>query len=108
MASSCAMCRRSAAGVVVGQPGAEAQLEANKQAFYNEFVTRPEFVTKYPSTLTNEQYVDALLATAGLTPAEVRLFVVNMTNGQENPPVVPTASRRWPKASILRNGPAPF
>ena len=84
-------------GVIVGQPGAEAQLEANKQAFYNDFVTRPEFVTKYPATMTNEQYIDALLATAELTPAEVRLFVVSMTNGQENPPTVPTASGGGPR-----------
>ncbi len=84
-------------GVVVGQPGSDAQLEANKQTFYNDFVTRPEFVAKYPSTLTNEQYVDNLLASAGLTPADVRLFLVNMTNGQENPPTVPTASGGGPR-----------
>ena len=40
----------------------DAQLEANKVAYFNEFVTRPEFVFKYPSALTNEQYVDNLLA----------------------------------------------
>jgi uncharacterized protein (TIGR03118 family) len=77
---------------VFGQPGADAQLEANKVAYFNDFVTRPEFVTKYPATLTNEQYVDNLLTSAGLTPNEVRLFVVNMTNAQEVPPTVPTAS----------------
>jgi len=75
---------------VFGAVGAEAVLEANKVAFFNEFVTRPEFVTKYPSTLTDTQYVDALLATANLTPAEVRLFVVNLTNAQEVPPTTPT------------------
>jgi uncharacterized protein (TIGR03118 family) len=53
-------------GVIFGQPGAEAQLEANKQAFYNDFLTRPEFVTKYPGSLTNAQYVDNLLTSAGL------------------------------------------
>ncbi|MBC8029296.1 MAG: TIGR03118 family protein [Pyrinomonadaceae bacterium] len=76
--------------VIVGQAGADAQLEANKVAFYNEFVARPEFVTKYPASLTNAQYVDNLLASANLSPSEVRLFVVNMTNGQEVPPAVPT------------------
>ena len=84
-------------GVVIGQPGATAQLEANKQAYFNEFVTRPEFVTKYPSTLTNTQYVDNLLASAGLSPSQVRLFVVNMTNSQEVPPAVPTASGGGPR-----------
>ncbi|HEX8490853.1 MAG TPA: TIGR03118 family protein, partial [Chthoniobacterales bacterium] len=37
--------------VVFGIPGSAEQLEENKVAYYNEFVTRPEFVTKYPSTL---------------------------------------------------------
>jgi uncharacterized protein (TIGR03118 family) len=78
--------------VVIGQPGAEAQLEANKQAYFNEFVTRPEFVSKYPSTLTNEQYVDNLLASAGLSPSDVRFFTATLTNAQENPPATPTTS----------------
>ena len=77
---------------IVGTPGADTILEANKTAYFNEFVTRPEFVAKYPSTLTNQQYVDNLLASAGLDPANVRLFVVNLTNSQEVPPTVPTLS----------------
>jgi len=77
---------------VFGAPGADAILEANKTAYFNEFVTRPEFVAKYPSTLTNEQYVDNLLASAGLSPSQVRLFVVSLTNGQEVPPAVPTTT----------------
>jgi CHRD domain/Domain of unknown function (DUF4214) len=74
-------------GVVFGQPGADTQLELNKVAFFNEFVTRPEFAAKYPSTLTNDQYVDNLLASAGISPND---FVVNITNGQESPPTNPT------------------
>ena len=76
-------------GVVFGQPGSDAKLEANKVAYFNEFVTRPEFVAKYPSTLTNDQYVDNLLATAGLSPND---FVVNLTNSQEVPPTNPTTT----------------
>jgi hypothetical protein len=72
---------------VFGAPGADAVLEANKVAFFNEFVTRPQFVDKYPATLTNAQYVDNLLVTAGLSPTN---FVVNLTNAQENPPTQPT------------------
>jgi hypothetical protein len=79
-------------GFVFGQPGADAVLEANKVAYFNDFVTRPEFVAKYPSSLTNEQYVDNLLASAGLSPSQVRLFTVNLTNGQEVPPAVPTTT----------------
>jgi uncharacterized protein (TIGR03118 family) len=83
--------------VIFGIPGSAERLEENKVAYYNDFVTRPEFVTKYPSTQTNEQYVDALLASANLTPSEVRLFDVNMTNAQENPPANPTASPSGPR-----------
>jgi uncharacterized protein (TIGR03118 family) len=79
-------------GVIFGQPGADALLESNKVAFYDEFVTRPEFVSKYPSTLTNEQYVDNLLASANLSPADVRLFNVSLTNSQEVPPTNPTTT----------------
>ena len=74
---------------IVGQAGADAQLEANTVAFFNDFVTRPEFVTKYPSTLTNAQYVDNLLVSAGLSPSN---FVVKLTNAQENPPTNPTTT----------------
>jgi hypothetical protein len=52
-------------GVVVGAPGAEQLLEANKQAYLNEFVARPEFLARYPSTLTPAQFVDALNQNAG-------------------------------------------
>ena len=82
---------------VFGAPGADAVLEANKLAYFNEFVSRPEFVTKYPSTLTNTQYVDNLLASAGLSPSQVLLFVVDLTNAQEVPPTVPTATGGGPR-----------
>jgi len=72
---------------IVNQPGADAQLEANKVAFFNEFVTRPQFVDRYPATLTNADFVDNLLVTAGLSPTN---FIVKLTNGQENPPTFPT------------------
>jgi uncharacterized protein (TIGR03118 family) len=78
--------------LVFGQPGFDAQLDANKQAYFNDFLTRPDFIAAYPSTLTNAQYVDALLASAGLTPSQVRLFVVNLSNSQEVPPTTPTLS----------------
>jgi len=78
--------------LVFGQPGFDAQLEANKAAYYNDFVTRPQFVSKHPATMTNDLYVDALLASANLTPAEVRRFTVSLTNSQEVPPTTPTTS----------------
>jgi len=77
---------------VFASVGADAVLEANKQAFFNDFVTRPQFVQKFPASLTNDQYVDALLAAAGITPSQVRLFVTDLTDAQENPPTTPTLS----------------
>jgi len=51
-------------GVVIGQPGADAQLEANKVAFFNDFVQRPEFLaaSAYPTTMTAAQFVDKVNA----------------------------------------------
>ncbi|HEX5707146.1 MAG TPA: DUF4214 domain-containing protein [Pyrinomonadaceae bacterium] len=48
--------------VVDGREGWRETLEANKQRFASEFVARPEFVARYPETLTPEQFVDALNA----------------------------------------------
>jgi uncharacterized protein (TIGR03118 family) len=75
--------------LIFGTPSFDAQLEANKQAYFNDFVNRPEFVDKF-NTLTNTQYVDSLLTTAGIDPANVRLITTTLTNAQEVPPTVPT------------------
>ena len=63
--------------VIVGQPGFQAQLEANKLAFFNEFVARPEFVTVFGG-LTNEQFVDALNGNTGgaLSTSERNALVI--------------------------------
>ena len=52
-------------GVVVGEGMWAQQLEANKQAYAAEFVTRPEFLLRYPASQTPAEFVDALNATAG-------------------------------------------
>ena len=57
--------QRVSQGVVVGTAGWEAQLEANQTAYFNEFVSRPAFVSTYPTTLTSAQFVDALNQNAG-------------------------------------------
>jgi CHRD domain/Domain of unknown function (DUF4214) len=72
--------------LIFGTPTFDAQLEANKVAYFNDFVTRPEFVSKY-GPLSNAQYVDTLLQNAGISPQK---FVVNLTNTQEVPPTNPT------------------
>ena len=74
--------------LVFGQPNFDSQLDANKQAYFNDFINRPDFRDKYAS-LTNAQYVDALLANIGLSPSD---FTVNITNSQEFPPTNPTAA----------------
>lgn len=49
-----------------GAPGAAAQLEANKQAYFAEFVQRAEFLTRY-SGVGNSQYVDMLISNTGVS-----------------------------------------
>lgn len=56
-------------GLVVGRSGWEQQLEANKQAFLDDFVTRSEFCNLYPDTMSAADYVDALYSHAGVTPS---------------------------------------
>ncbi len=55
-------------GVIVGQPGADAKLEANKNAYATQVVTSAAFITKYPLALNASDYVDALYTSAGVTP----------------------------------------
>jgi hypothetical protein len=65
-------------GVVVGVGNWQAQLEANKQAFALKFVQRPEFLARYPRTLSPAQFVDALNTNAGgVLDATERQSLVN-------------------------------
>ncbi|MDQ3806173.1 MAG: DUF4214 domain-containing protein, partial [Acidobacteriota bacterium] len=54
-------------GVTVGATGWAEKLNANKRAFYQAWVQRPDFRARYDS-LTPEQFVDHLFATAGFAP----------------------------------------
>ena len=56
-------------GVVVGQTGWEAVLEANKQSFASQFVQRARFTTALPTTLSPTQFVNQLFTNAGVTPS---------------------------------------
>ncbi|HVF55668.1 MAG TPA: Calx-beta domain-containing protein [Pyrinomonadaceae bacterium] len=73
--------QRISRGVVIGQPGAAAQLEANKQAYFNEFVTRPAFTTQYPASMTPAQFVDELNNNSGgsLSQSERDALVAQLT-----------------------------
>lgn len=52
-------------GVIIGQPGALAQLEVNKQKFFLDFVKRPGFLAPgaFPTTLPAADFVDQLNGT---------------------------------------------
>jgi hypothetical protein len=60
--------REISEGVIIGQPGAETRLEQNKQKYFDEFVSRPEFVTQFPQGSAAATFVDKLFANAGVTP----------------------------------------
>ena len=72
------------AGIVVNDKLAPNVINANKQAFVNEFVTRLEFRTMYGG-LSNTQYVDKLFQTTGVTPtaAERQALIDGLANSSE-------------------------
>ena len=55
-------------GVIIGNPGATALLEANKQAYATSIVNSASFIALYPLAQTAAQYVDALFASAAVAP----------------------------------------
>lgn len=55
--------------VQVGVGNWQAQIEANKVAFTQDFVTRSRFITAYPTTLTPAEFVDALFLKISITPS---------------------------------------
>jgi hypothetical protein len=70
-----------AAGIVVNDALDPNVINANKQAFVNEFVTRPEFRAIYDG-LSNTQYVDKLFQTTGVAPsANDRQALIDGLNG---------------------------
>ena len=72
------------AGIVVNNALAPDVINANKQAFVNQFVTRADFKAIY-DPLNNTQYVDKLFQTTGVTPsASDRQALINgLTGGAE-------------------------
>jgi hypothetical protein len=71
-------------GIVVNDQLAPNVINANKQAFVNEFVTRAEFRAIYDG-LSNSQYVDKLFQTTSVTPAatERQALIDGLTNSTE-------------------------
>ena len=58
----------------------DAELEAAKQAFIAEFMSRPAFMTQF-NGLSNTQYVDTLLSTAGITHIARDFWIAALGNG---------------------------
>ena len=71
-------------GIVVNDALDHDVINANKQKFVNEFVTRFEFRQIYQA-LNNTQYVDKLFQTTGVTPtaAERQALIDGLGNGSE-------------------------
>src|SRR6185369_4756038 len=68
------------AGIVVNNALEHNVINANKQAFVNQFVTRSEFRAIYDG-LSNTQYVDKLFQTTGVTPSSTeRTALINSLN----------------------------
>ena len=66
---------------IFGQPGASAQLETNKQLYFDDFVSRSTFHSRFDG-MSNDQYVDALIASTKLTLAALeRQSLIDGLNG---------------------------
>lgn len=80
---------RVAAGIVVNDALSPTIIDANKAAFTREFVTRPEFRSKYDS-LGNEAYVDTLAQITGIAlNTQERANLINgLNNGAETRPTM--------------------
>ena len=89
-------------GVVVGVGNWQAQLEANKVAFTQDFVSRARFTAAYATTLTPAQFVDALFSKAGVTPAAAdRTAAINEFGGAGN--TIDTAARARALRRVAEN-----
>jgi hypothetical protein len=75
--------QQTAAGVIVGQAGWEALLDSNKEAFAGDFAHRSRFITAFPSTMTEAQFVGQLNTNIGglLFAAEVNQLVSDLNAG---------------------------
>jgi hypothetical protein len=73
---------------VTGQT--EAEVNAKRNAFATGWVTRGDFATNYPASLSPAEYVNKILATAGVNVANRDQLIAGLTNGSET------------RASVLR------
>ena len=82
-------------GVIIGQPGADAKLEANNQAYALAVVNSSAFQTKYALAITAADFVDALFTSAGVTPTSgERSDAITAFNSQGTLALARTAALR--------------
>ena len=74
-------------GVVVGVGDWRTLLETKKQQFTLDFVQRPEFLARYPTTMSAAQFVDALNQNAGgvLSQSERDALVTQLAPAPADP-----------------------
>jgi len=91
--------RQVAEKVIVGQAGFQQQLEANKQKYLEDFVTRAEFVAQFTEGESADRYVDTLFQNAGARPtAGERDNAINAYAGGD------TAGRAAALRSVIESG----
>ena len=84
-------------GVQVGVGDWQQQLENNKVAFTQDFVTRPGFVAAYPTTMTPADFVDKLFTNTAITPTPTeRMSIIDEFGG------APTSAETAARARALR------
>jgi hypothetical protein len=94
--------RQIGEGVVVGQPGADALLESNKQAYAVQVVNGADFAARFPQT-DAAAYVDALYASAGVTPTSTERQEAINAHGAGGTAGRTAALRKVAESTSVRN-----
>jgi hypothetical protein len=84
-------------GVIVGQPGFDTLLDQNKQAYAEQIVASSDFNARFPAAPA-AVYVDALFASAGVTPPDAERTAAIMHLA----PVSPSAGLQPCGLSLIR------
>jgi hypothetical protein len=102
-------------GVVIGQPGSDALLEANKQKFFLDFVQRPRFrdPSAFPTSMTAEQFIDKLnantfdprasLSAGSLTAAERNALISQLSANPASPALRAQVLRSVSENALFNN-----
>lgn len=65
----------------IGGPNSPAQEEAAKVVYANAFVQRADFLSLFPNSLSNSQYVDGLESNAGVTLSNKQTLINSLNGG---------------------------